>query len=72
MKMTDKKPLPTKSVKELQKMIEEAYKTLSQLRFDHVQNKLKNTRSIFHTRKEIAVLHSVLSIKLKVKEDEQS
>jgi ribosomal protein L29 len=71
MKMTDKKILPTKSVKELKKMIEEAYKTLNQMKLDRVQNKLKDTRSIFHTRKEIAIVHSILTIKLKAKEDEK-
>lgn len=71
MKTTDKKTLQTKSTKELKKMIEEAYKTLNQMRLDHVQNKLKNTRSIFHTRKDIAVIHSALSMKLKTKEDEK-
>ena len=60
MKTTDKKTLETKSVKELQKLIEETYKNLNQLKLDHVQNKLKNTRSIFNTRKEIAVMQSIL------------
>ena len=60
MKTIDKKALPTKTVKDLEKMVAEAYKTLNQLKLDHVQNKLKNTRSIFTTRKEIAVLQSVL------------
>lgn len=69
MKATDKKILPAKSAKELQKMIDEAYKTLNQFRLDHVQNKLKNTRSIFNTRKEIAILQSVLhQVKLQEKE----
>lgn len=69
MKSIDKKALPTKSAKELQKMVDEAYKTLSELRLDHVQNKLKNTRSIFNTRKEIAIMQSVLNnVTLKEKE----
>ena len=70
MKTTDKKALQTKSVKELEKMVEETYKTLNQFKLDHVQNKLKNTRSIFNTRREIAVLQSVLQeVKTKVKEE---
>jgi len=71
MKTTDKKNLLVKSTKELQKMIEEAYKTLGQMKLDHVQNKLKDTRSIFHSRKEIAVMQSVLHMKLKTKEEEK-
>jgi ribosomal protein L29 len=70
MKTVDKKALPAKTVKDLEKMVEEAYKTLNQFKLDHVQNKLKNTRSIFTTRKEIAVLQSVLSqVNTKVKEE---
>lgn len=70
MKTTDKKALQTKSVKELEKMVEETYKTLNQFKLDHVQNKLKNTRSIFNTRRDIAVLQSVLQeVKTKVKEE---
>ena len=73
MKTTDKKALAVKSVKELQKLIDETYKNLNQLRLDHVQNKLKNTRSIFNTRKEIAVMQSVLQqVKLKEKEVESN
>ncbi len=71
MKTTDKKNLQTKSAKELRKLIEETYKTLSQFRLDHVQNKLKNTRSIFNTRKDIAVMQSTLQVKLKEKEEEK-
>jgi ribosomal protein L29 len=73
MKTTDKKTLETKSVKELQKLIDETYKNLNQLKLDHVQNKLKNTRSIFNTRKEIAVMESIMQqVKLKEKEGEKS
>ena len=73
MKTTDKKTLETKSVKELQKLIEETYKNLNQLKLDHVQNKLKNTRSIFNTSKEIAVMQSILQqVKSKEKEGEKS
>lgn len=69
MKTTDKKIMHTKTVKELEKLVEEANKTLNQIKLDHVQNKLKNTRSIYNTRKEIAVMQSVLHLaKLKEKE----
>jgi ribosomal protein L29 len=70
MKAIDKKTVQTKSIKELKKQVEELQKTLAQLKLDHTQNKLKNTRSIFHTRKEIAVLQSVLHVKMKEKEGE--
>lgn len=70
MKKTDIKNLETKSVKELQKVIDEASKALNQLKLDHVQNKLKNTRSIFNTRKDIAIMHSVLhQVKSREKEE---
>jgi len=70
MKSVDKKALPAKSAKELEKMITEAYKALSVLKLDHVQNKLKDTRSIFHARKDIAIMQSVLKlVKTKVKEE---
>jgi len=70
MKTTDKKTLITKSAKELQKMIDEAYKALRELRLSHVQNKLKNTRSIFQTRKEIAIMQTALQqAKLNEKEE---
>ncbi|HSX09224.1 MAG TPA: 50S ribosomal protein L29 [Candidatus Saccharimonadales bacterium] len=70
MKTTDKKTLTTKSAKELQKMIDEAYKALRELRLSHVQNKLKNTRSIFHSRKEIAIMQTALQqAKLNEKEE---
>ena len=71
MKTTDKQTLQTKSTRELQKLVEEAYNTLGQLKLDNIQNKLKNTRSIFHTRKEIAVMQSILHMKLKTKEEEK-
>ncbi|MGH7204259.1 MAG: 50S ribosomal protein L29 [Candidatus Levyibacteriota bacterium] len=71
MKTTDKQTLQTKSTIELQKLIEETYNTLGQLKLDNVQNKLKNTRSIFHTRKEIAIMQSILHMKLTTKEDEK-
>lgn len=70
MKKTDIKTLETKSAKELQKVIDEAVKSLKQLRLEHVQNKLKNTRSIFNARKDIAIMQSKLhQVKLKEKEE---
>lgn len=71
MKTTDKKALQEKSKEELQKQIKEAYNTLGQIRLDHAQNKLKNTRSIFLARKEIAVMQSFLQMKRETKEGEE-
>jgi ribosomal protein L29 len=71
MKTTDKQTLHTKSTVELQKLVEEAYNTLGQLKLDNVQNKLKNNRSIFHTRKEIAVMQTILQMKLKTNPSEE-
>jgi ribosomal protein L29 len=71
MKTTDKKELQTKNVKDLQKLIAEAKKTLGQMKLDHVQNKLKNTRSLFNTRKEIAVMQSILQVKMKTEVKEE-
>ena len=70
MKTTDKKTLQTKTSKELQKLIQETKKALGQLLLDNAQNKLKNTRSIFNTRKEIAVMESFLRMKADEKEGE--
>lgn len=70
MKAVDKKTLHEKTVKELAKLVSEAYKSLNELKLDHAQNKLKDTRSIFLKRKEIAVMQSILKLaKLKEKEE---
>lgn len=71
MKTTDKKALITKSIKEIQKQIEEASKALDQLKLDHAQLKVKNTRSIFNSRTDIAVMQSILHVKMKEKEGEK-
>lgn len=70
MKVNDKKELHAKSVSELKKLINDTYNTLRDLKLDNEQNKLKNTRGIFNTRKEIAVMQSILSMKLATKEEE--
>ncbi|HZE87261.1 MAG TPA: 50S ribosomal protein L29 [Methylomirabilota bacterium] len=59
----DKKELQTKTVEEVKKLLQEAKTALIALRFDHQQNKLKNTRDIFNTRKKIAVLQTIMQIK---------
>lgn len=70
MKINDKKELQGKTTEELGKLLKESYNTLTQLRLDNVQNKLKNTRSMTNTRKEIAVMKTFINEKSKTKEVE--
>ncbi len=60
MKKADKKELKMKSVSELQKHLQDGYEILAQLRMDNIQSKLKNTRSITNTRKDIAVIKTMI------------
>lgn len=60
MKTNEKKDLQTKTKGELVKLLEDAKALLMNLKLDHQQNKLQNTREIFNTRKRIAVLLTVL------------
>jgi ribosomal protein L29 len=69
MKINDKKELHAKTIEELQKHLKEGHEILQQLKLDNTQNKLKNTRSIFNTRQEIAIMKSILTMKLTTKED---
>ena len=59
MKTKDKKTLHTKDIKELEKLINEAYDLLVNLRLDKAQNKLKNPGQIFLKRKEIAQMLTI-------------
>ncbi|MBA3723634.1 MAG: 50S ribosomal protein L29 [Candidatus Levybacteria bacterium] len=72
MKLNDKKELRGKTSEELAKLLKESYNTLAQLTLDNVQNKLKNTRSMTNTRKEIAVMKTLLNEKAKTEEGEKS
>lgn len=63
MKTKDKKDLFTKDIKELKNMLSEAKDALFNLKMEKSQNKLKNTRSIFMKRKEIARILTVLKRK---------
>jgi ribosomal protein L29 len=63
MKINDRKELHSKTAEELEKILKESYNTLSQIRLDNVQNKLKNTRSMTLTRKEIAIIKTILNEK---------
>ncbi len=69
MKKADKKELQAKSVSELQKHLQEGFALLAQLKMDNIQAKLKNTRSITNTRKNIAIIHTMITEKLQVKEE---
>ncbi len=60
MKTKDKKELHLKSVKELGNVIRDAKDTLSNLRLDKTQNKLKNTSLLSLKRKEIAQMLTIL------------
>ncbi|HZJ18238.1 MAG TPA: 50S ribosomal protein L29 [Patescibacteria group bacterium] len=60
MKTKEKKDLFTKDIKELKSMVSEAKDVLFNLKMEKSQNKLKNTRSIFMKRKEIAIILTVL------------
>jgi ribosomal protein L29 len=63
MKSKDKKELQIKKTEELKKMLTEAEKSLLTAQLDNKQSKLKNTRSIFTIRKQIAVIKTILNMK---------
>lgn len=60
MKINDKKELHTKTASELKKMLQDGHELLLSLKLDQSQNKLKNTRGIFNTRKNIAIIKTIL------------
>jgi ribosomal protein L29 len=60
MKINDKKELHAKEAIELKKMLKDGHDLLLSLKLDREQNKLKNTRGIFNTRKTIAVIKTIL------------
>ena len=63
MKLKDKKQHKTKTSAELQTLIAEGRTALFSLRMEKMQQKLKNTRSIFLKRKEIAFFLTLLKEK---------
>jgi ribosomal protein L29 len=67
MKTQTLKDLQTKTLDELKKMLKEGQDGLVELKLSHQQNKLKNTRSIFITRKEIAAIKTIMRGKKEVK-----
>jgi large subunit ribosomal protein L29 len=54
MKTKDKKEIFNKNLKELKAVLKDARETLFNLKLDKAQDKLKNKRSIFNKKKEIA------------------
>lgn len=60
MKLKDKQTLRTNSLQELKNLLEKARNELFLLKLDKTQNKLKNTRSIFLKRKEIALMSTLI------------
>lgn len=71
MKTKDRKQIFTKSENELKKSLKEAKEALFNFNLDLKQNKLKNTRSIFWKKKEIAWILTALSEKkFEVKKEE--
>lgn len=59
-----------KSINELQAQLKEARDELFSLRLDKAQNKLKNTRSLFLKRKEIAYVLTLIREKELMKGEE--
>lgn len=70
MKLKDKKQIFERSEKELVKSLKEGKEALLNLNLDLKQNKLKNTRSIFWKKKEIAYILTALSEKRFQKKEE--
>lgn len=63
MKLKDKKQIFEKPEKELIKDLKEAKVALFNLKLEKSQNKLKNTKSLFWKRKEIAWILTILKEK---------
>ena len=57
------KKLREKTIKELNKDIEKTQKELFSLKMDKAVGKLKNLRSVFVKRKEIAVIKTIIKEK---------
>ncbi|MCD6283873.1 50S ribosomal protein L29 [bacterium] len=57
------KELRQKTIKELQELLQEKRKRLSQLKFDLSLRKLKNTREIREVKKDIARVLTILKVK---------
>jgi large subunit ribosomal protein L29 len=60
MKKKEKKEFFAKTIQELRKLLEEKKEELFQLSQELAQGKLKNTRSVFHKKKDIARILTIL------------
>jgi len=60
MRLKDKQTLRLNTLQEFKKMLEKARNELFLLKIDKAQNKLKNTRSLFLKRKEIALILTLI------------
>lgn len=67
MKAKDKKELHSKSTNELLKLLKDNQESLLKYKLEQAQNKLKNTRNLFTTRRMIAVLRTILREKELIK-----
>lgn len=67
MKDKDKKELHAKTENELLKQLKDAVESLSKLRLEKNQNKLKNTSSLSITRRTIAIIRTILREKELIK-----
>jgi ribosomal protein L29 len=63
MKTKDKQVFRAKSVEELKLLLKETKDALYLLKLEKSQNKLKNLRSIFWKRKEMAIITTILNEK---------
>ena len=63
MKTKEKKDLRTKSIVELRTMLKNAKNAIFTAKLEKSQNKLKNTRSLFLKRKEIAQILTIMKEK---------
>lgn len=60
MKIKEKRNLREKPIKELQETVKQIKDELVALLFEHKRGKLKNTSSLLHKRKDMAVMQSIL------------
>lgn len=60
MKTKERKELHTKTIKELQALLQEAKAALALIRLEKVQNMLKDTSSYPRKRKDVATIETVL------------
>jgi len=72
MKKKQKKELFSKTIPELSLLLKETREKLFSFKMDHTRKKLKNTRSIFMTRKEVARILTILKEKEFQKEKEEA